>query len=118
MSFMIFGTGSGGKLSDWRLANEKTRPEDGALVQFYIRGRNDPETQLQHNESRYEITLNEEMIASEYHQRSPATRWYTQEQALNLYAVAGFTNTQMFKGATLEPASAEDTIFAISGVKP
>ena len=118
MPFMIFGQGSDGKLSDWRLANEKTRPEDGALVQFYIRGRNDLETQLQHNESRYEITLDGEVIASEFHRQSPATRWYSQSQALKLYETAGFINTQMFKGATNEPASAEDTLFSILGVRP
>jgi ubiquinone/menaquinone biosynthesis C-methylase UbiE len=118
MDFMIFKPGSDGKVSDWRLANEKTRPEDGALIQFYIRGRNGPETQLQHNESRYEITLDGEMIASEHTRRSPATRWYSQSQALKLYETAGFINTQMFKGATNEPASAEDTLFSILGVRP
>ncbi len=115
MSFMIFG--GDGKLSDWRLANGKKRSEDGALVQFYIRGRNDPETQLQHNESRYEITLDGEMIDSEYHQRSPATRWYTQSQALKLFEIAGFSRTQIFKGATMEPALDEDTLFSVLGVK-
>jgi hypothetical protein len=115
---MIFKPSSDGKLSKWRLANEETRPEDGALVQFYIRGRNDPETQLQHNESRYEVKLDGELIASEFHQRSPATRWYTQSQAVDLYVAAGFKDMKLFKGATQELASADDDIFSVSGEKP
>ncbi len=118
MAFMIFKPGSDGKLSDWRLANEKTRPEDGALMQFYIRGRNDPETQLQHNESRYEVTLDGEVIATDFHQRSPATRWYTQNQAVGMYEAAGFKDMKLFKGATQEPASAGDDVFSVLGIKP
>ena len=53
------------------------------------------------------------MIASEHHQRSPATRWYTQDQASKLYAAAGFTNIQMFKETTKEPAAAENIIFSV-----
>ena len=118
MAFMIFKPGSDGKLSDWRLANEETRPEDGALAQFYIRGRNDAETQLQHNESRYEITLDGEVITSEFHQRSPATRWYTQSQAVDMFEAAGFKDIKLFRGATQEPATADDDVFSVLGNKP
>jgi ubiquinone/menaquinone biosynthesis C-methylase UbiE len=117
MSFMIFKPGSDGKFSEWRLANENTRPEDSALAQFYIRGRNDAETQLQHNESRYEVTLDGEVIASEFHQRSPATRWYTQSQAVDMFVAAGFKDMKLFRGATQEPATADDDVFAVMGTK-
>ena len=58
------------------------------------------------------------VIATEMHVRSPATRWYTQQQALSLYEEAGFTSMQIFKEFSEEPASAEDTLFSIVGMRP
>jgi hypothetical protein len=58
------------------------------------------------------------VVATEMHVRSPATRWYTQQQALLLYLEAGFTSIQLFKEFSQEPASAEDTMFSIIGIRP
>ncbi len=52
------------------------------------------------------------------HTRSPATRWYTQPQALRLYQEAGFTGMQVFKEFSQEAASPEDTLFSILGTRP
>lgn len=104
--------------TDWYPVFEKVRPEDGATVSRRGRTRFSPEDQLWHTEDRYEIVLNETLIASEDHHRSPAGRWYTQAQAAQLYRDAGLTDIALFKGFTRAPASAEDTVFCVLGVKP
>jgi hypothetical protein len=58
------------------------------------------------------------LVASEQHARSPATRWYTQDQAAALYQQAGFVNVRRLSGFSHQPASAEDTLFTILGTLP
>jgi SAM-dependent methyltransferase len=118
MPFMILWHEGMPEQIDWQLIGEKIRPEDGAVARRWYRGRFDLENQLEHTEDRYEISLNDEIVASEHHQRSPATRWYTQAQAKRLYQDAGFTDIQMFSEFTFEPAQENDTIFCVVGKKP
>ena len=103
--------------SDWQLTGEKIRPADGATVRRWSKSRYDPTTQLEHNEDRYEVILHGVTIASESHVRSPATREYTQGQALELYRKAGFAEMSVYKGFTHLPAVTEDPIFTIVGKK-
>jgi SAM-dependent methyltransferase len=117
MPFMLLRQDGEPQQTEWKLSADKRRAEDGAMVRRWSRARYDVEGQLQHTEDRYEITLNGRVIASESHQRSPATRWYTQDQALRLYREAGFTGLKLYSGFTKEPASNEDTLFSVSGVK-
>jgi SAM-dependent methyltransferase len=120
MSFMLLGQDeSGNELADqdWRIIAEKTRPEDGAVVRRWWRATYDQANQLQHTEDRYEVILDGVVIESELHQQSPATRWYTQEQAVNLYQQVGFTNVHVVCGSTLEPASEDDKVFTIFGMR-
>jgi SAM-dependent methyltransferase len=104
--------------SPWQLNGEKQRPDDGATLRRWSKDRYDPGTQLQHNEDRYEVIREGVIIASEYHVRSPATREYTQQQALDLYSNTGFVDIRLYKGFTRLPASAVDEIFSIIGKKP
>jgi hypothetical protein len=78
--------------SGWHLTGEKTRPEDGATIRRWTKSRYDPETQLEHMEGRYEVIRDGVTIASENHVRSPATREYTQHQALDLFIKVGFVD--------------------------
>jgi ubiquinone/menaquinone biosynthesis C-methylase UbiE len=103
---------------DWGSPREQVRPSDGALIRRYSRTTFDVENQLESTEDRYEILVNGEVVASEEHRRSPATRWYSQEQAVQLYRDAGFENIEMFKEFSWEPAEAADMIFSIVGEKP
>ena len=59
-----------------------------------------------------------QVIASEEHRQSPATRSYTQEQAVALYQEAGFQEIQVFHEFTFEPVKPEDTTFSVLGFKP
>jgi ubiquinone/menaquinone biosynthesis C-methylase UbiE len=104
--------------SSWRLTGEKVRPSDGATIKRWSRNWYDPETQLESTEDRYEAIKDGVIIASEHHSRSPATREYTQRQALDLYIQGGFVDLRIYKGFTHEQASADDEIFVISGVRP
>lgn len=117
MPFMILWQAGDTLQTEWRIVVEKERPQDGALLRRWSRARYDVEKQLEHTEDRYEITLNGEVIAAEDHVRSPATRWYSQTQAIELYEEAGFTSLEVFREFSREPASKEDSIFSIVGTK-
>jgi hypothetical protein len=102
---------------DWYKLREAVRP-DGLTVRRWVRSKYDPVEQLEHTEDRYELLRDGEVIYTEDHSRSPATRWYTQEEAVALYREAGFEDIQMYKEFTWEAASPEDETFSILGRKP
>ena len=104
--------------SDWRRLAERQRAQDGATVRRWIRTRYDHDSQLEHEENRYEILRDEVIIQSEHHQRSPNVRWYSQAQAIACYERAGFTAVKATSGFTFEPASPEDTTFCVIGIRP
>jgi hypothetical protein len=104
--------------SDWYTAGEAHRPEDGATVRRTQRTRFDMRAQLEHTEDRYEAILDGELIEEETHVTSPATRWYTQEQARALFEDAGFRIDAVVREFTQAPAIADDRIWTIFGVRP
>lgn len=118
MSFMIMWQPGDAKQLDWTLILEVPRPEDKTVVRRWLKNWLDVENKLEHTEDRYEIMRDDDVITSEHHQWSPATRWYSQGQATQLYQDAGFTNIQVFKGFTHEPATEVDTVFTVLGQKP
>jgi ubiquinone/menaquinone biosynthesis C-methylase UbiE len=98
--------------TEWRLTGEVVRPEDGAVLRRWSRASYEVENQLEHTEDRYEVSLQGEIIASEHHRRSPAARWYTPAQVLNLLEEAGFTQVRL-----LGEQSDKEPIFTVSGRK-
>src|SRR5919199_2431796 len=75
MPFMLpeIGQATGDVVAeDWRIAGERPRPEDGALVRRWSRSTYDMAHQLEHTEDCYEVIRDGEVIASEHHARSPA----------------------------------------------
>lgn len=117
MPFMIIWQEGNPLETDWVLDAEQERPHDGAVIRRWSRARFDLKNQLEHTETRFEASLDSEIIASEYHDRSPATRWYTQSQSCDLYHAAGFTNLLLFSEFSHQPASDDDTIFSVVGTK-
>ncbi|HLE51764.1 MAG TPA: class I SAM-dependent methyltransferase [Anaerolineales bacterium] len=103
---------------DWKLTGEKTRLTDGALVRRWSRAWYDVENQLEHTEERYEVTLDGQVIAAELHRQSPATRWYTQVQAEELYLQAGFSDLRLVSEFSFDPVKKDDPIFTVLGRKP
>jgi hypothetical protein len=94
---------------------EETRPEDGSVLRKWSWARFDADTQLQHTKDRYEVVVDGKIIRLEEHERSPSVRWYSQAEALDLYREAGFTDLQVFKGFTHEPAAEQEDFFSIIG---
>jgi ubiquinone/menaquinone biosynthesis C-methylase UbiE len=109
MPFMLLQQEGGALDSGWYQTGEKTRSSDGAVAKRWSRSSFDVENQLEHTLDRYELSLNGQVIAAEEHSRSPATRWYTQAQVIELYKAAGFDTVRLLKEFTMEPASGEDT---------
>lgn len=119
MSFMLLSPREGAEPILTRdYSREAVRPEDGALVRRSSQSTFDRTTSLEHTEDTYEVIVNGEVIASEHHSRSPATREYTQEQAVATYEQAGFTAIQVTSGFTFEPATPTDAMFCVLWTRP
>jgi SAM-dependent methyltransferase len=118
MPFMLSRDGPPGRLEEarqWHKVAERERPSDGALVRHWTRETFDYEQQLWHSEERYEVLVGGDVVQTEQHRRSPAGRWYTQEQSLDLYREAGFGELRLLHEFTTKVASANDRIWSIVG---
>ena len=82
---------------------EAIRPEDGAMIRRTAWSRYDPVTQMEETRDRYEVIVEGRVVRAETHERSPATRGYTVDQAGALFTAAGFSVDQVVSGFTLEP---------------
>src|SRR5687767_4267601 len=97
---------------------EATRREDGATIRRWQYSRFHPDTSLEDTIDRYEIIRDDKVIASEEHRQSPATRSYTQEQAVALYQNAGFKGIRVFHEFTFDPVKPEDRTYCVRGFRP
>lgn len=101
---------------DWRCTAEKTR-SDGTSVRLWSRATYDLAEQLEHTESCFEVLAGGRVIQSERYVRSPATRWYTPQQARALYETAGFTNIRVVEGFSDRPVAAGTRLFCVFGTR-
>jgi ubiquinone/menaquinone biosynthesis C-methylase UbiE len=99
--------------SEWE--KQVTRPEDGAQIRRVSWSRYDPATECEETRDLYQVLVDGVVVAEEQHQRNPATRNYTQEQAKALFETAGLRVEHMYKEFTLEPAQSEDWIVSLVG---
>ncbi|MGW8224755.1 MAG: class I SAM-dependent methyltransferase [Anaerolineales bacterium] len=118
MPFMLFWEEGTPLDTGWVEDGEQPGLEEGVIIRRWSRSTYDPENQLEHTETRYETIVAGEITSTEFHSRSPATRWYTQVQARDLYLGAGFSNLQLYSEFSREPADGEDRIFCVVGSKP
>ncbi len=119
MPFMLFWLGppqTEEQAQKWRGPRESER-EDGALVRRWTRNRFDLDAQLEHTEDRYEVLVDGKVVETEHFSRSPATRWYTQEQSRALFKAAGFIDLKLYEAFTSEPASLDARVWTIAGTK-
>ena len=103
---------------DWKVMAEKVRPEDGAVVRKRSRTWYDVANRLEHTDDIFEVILEGAIVAREHHRRSPATRWYTQDEAVSLFRQAGFSTIHAYAEFTFEPAPLGIPLFTIVGQKP
>ena len=94
------------------------RAEDGAVFRRVGRYWYNPEREATDTEDRYQVIIDGQVVAEEMHQRSPATRSYTQAQARSLFARCGFNPIELYSAFTFTPANAEDSGFTVVGHKP
>jgi ubiquinone/menaquinone biosynthesis C-methylase UbiE len=99
-------------------AKTVVREEDGAKFRRVVRSRFDPASECEHTEDLYQKIVSDKVIAEELHQRSPATRSYSQSQAKELFERAGFQNIQLFSEFTFDAVRPADSLFVIIGQKP
>jgi hypothetical protein len=117
MPFMVLGSVDAPE--DWTLAKQRVRPEDGALVRRWTRSCYDRVAQLEHTQDRYEVLRGDNVVVSELHSRSPATRWYTRAQAAALYRDGGSSTVRAVSGFTDQrPPAADDRLFTVFGHRP
>jgi len=103
--------------SDWFKLAEAPRPGDGLVIRRWIREQYDHVEQLEHEESRYELLRDGEIVETEHHRRSPCVRWWTQAQAIAAFQDAGLADVRATAGDTLEPARSDDNLFKIWGTR-
>jgi ubiquinone/menaquinone biosynthesis C-methylase UbiE len=116
LPFMEFG-GDGGPLStDWG-TREVSLP-DGTLARRWSRSSFDPVTRCESSEDRWEVVQGGVTIAAEHHRRSPATRSYTQAEAVRLLQDAGFSEIRLLHEFEETPASPDDRMFTAIAVQP
>ena len=89
------------------------RPEDGAIIRRVSRSRFDPENELEHTQDFYQIVKDGAVVAEEHHQRSPATRSYTQEQIVKIFEDVEFRNIRVCHEFTHELAQPEDRLVTV-----
>ncbi|HJP33275.1 MAG: class I SAM-dependent methyltransferase [Candidatus Latescibacteria bacterium] len=116
MPFMTLWSEGDPTETDWELTGEATR-EDGALVRRWTWFRYDVETQLEHVEFRYEVTLDGQVIEEETQRFSPETRSYTQPQAVASYTAAGFEEVRVLEGFDRQHASKDARLFTVVGIR-
>ena len=121
MSLMLLGTRPPPApvyTTEWSGWWEATRPEDGAVFRRRTRATYDTVKQLESTEDEYELRRAGRVVTAESHSRSPATRWYTQAQAVALLRSAGFAAVRLTDGFTLEPAPPEAPLFCVLATRP
>jgi len=96
---------------------ESTRPEDGATVRRTGWYRFHPETHMDESRDTWEVIKDGQVIETEIHEQAPATRSYTQAEAIVLFEQAGFKDIQVFSEFTFEPVKPTDTLFSVVGIK-
>ena len=77
----------------------------------------DPASECESTKDLYQMIVNGRVVAEEVHQRSPATRSYSQVQARALFEQAGFAHVQLYSEFSLDPAKPQDTLFVVIAEK-
>jgi ubiquinone/menaquinone biosynthesis C-methylase UbiE len=111
--FMTFGKPGDTRITEW----EQTAVRAGDRATFRRMGRYwyEPESECAHTEDRYQLIIDERVVAEETHRRSPATRSYTQAQARAIFESARFNPIELQSAWTFDPVKADDTGFTVIG---
>jgi len=102
--------------SEW----EKTavREKDGVKFRRAAHSWFNPISECERTEDLYQKIVDDKVVMEQLHQRSPATRSYSQSQAKDLFEKAGFQNVRLFSEFTFDVVKPEDSLFTVMGQKP
>jgi ubiquinone/menaquinone biosynthesis C-methylase UbiE len=117
LPFMEFWRDGEPLSTEWRGPSEASLP-DGTLARRWTRSEFDPTTHCESTEDRWEIARGDVTLAAEHHRRSPATRWYSQAEAVRLLEEASFTEIRLLHGFEETPANPDDRMFTAIGIRP
>lgn len=92
---------------------EAVRASDGAVFRRSSWSEYHPEKGTEDTRDRYEMLVDGEVIREEQHERSPATRSYTQAEAKRLFERAGFRDITLLSEFTFDPVKPEDWVFVV-----
>jgi len=92
-------------------------PSSGRKYRRVARSWYDPATECERTQDIYQLIEDDEVVKEENHQRSPATRSYTQNQALELFQSVGFDEVNLYSEFTFEPIKPSDTLFTVVAKK-
>jgi ubiquinone/menaquinone biosynthesis C-methylase UbiE len=104
------------KWGDWWLVFEGDGYDGDKTLKRWERSMFNPETQLRHTESRYELYMDGELVYEEKRQRSPELRSYSLEQITEMMEKAGFSGIEVM-GFSGEPLSEKENMFCMLGGK-
>jgi hypothetical protein len=98
---------------------EKTATDlrEGKTYRRIARSWFEPEEECERTEDLYQLIIADQVVRQELHQRSPATRSYTQDQARDLFKKAGFKDIELYSEFTFEPVKKTDTLFTVVAKK-
>jgi ubiquinone/menaquinone biosynthesis C-methylase UbiE len=99
--------------SEWD--KSAVREVDGAEFRRHSWSRYTPASECEDTQDLYQKVVGGMVVAEEKHQRSPATRSYTQVQARALFERAGFGRVELYSEFTFDPVQPEDTMFVVIG---
>jgi len=116
LPFMEFWRDGEPLSTDWQGPREVSLP-DGTLARRWTRAEFDPGTQCESSEDRWEVVRGGVTIAAEHHRRSPATRWYSQAEAVRLLQDSGFTEIRLLHEFEETPAGPDDRGFTALAVR-
>jgi 2-polyprenyl-3-methyl-5-hydroxy-6-metoxy-1,4-benzoquinol methylase len=77
----------------------------------------DPKSECERTEDIYQLVIEDRIVKEENHERNPATRSYTQGQALQLFNSIGFERVDLFHEFTMKPVQPIDTLFTVVAQK-
>jgi SAM-dependent methyltransferase len=114
-SFMTLWQPGNELFSEW----ERTAvdPVSGSKYHRIARSWYDPATEFERTQDIYQLIEGDNVVKEEQHQRSPATRSYTQNQALELFQSDGFQEVKLYSEFTFEPVKPTDTLFTVVAKK-
>lgn len=92
-------------------------PESGRKYHRVARSWYDPETECERTQDIYQLIEDEVVVKEENHERTPATRSYTQKQAKELFHSIGFQEITLFSEFSFSPIQETDMLFTILAKK-